>query len=248
MKYISFIGLLAIALLMLPDTAMTAGEVEIVLEAELADEITAPMVIAVPMDAKDAGGNETDEPSNGKYVWAPGAPVTGGGGSGYVRFIIDIPEEDTYAIWGHVIAWDGNSDSLWVTWTYNDPPDGADEELLGDPIENPQQTQNTEYRWGVGGAQLWTWDRVNHWLNGGTFDREWEFMEGETTLTFWSREDATMLDAIYITNEIADGDANKRLPDDDDRQLQIEGGTGKAVKSVGKLSTTWGGVKSRYNR
>ncbi len=233
MKYIPFVEVLAIALLMV-GTVMAAGEVEIVLEAELANEIKAPMVIGVPADAKAAGGIAPNEPSNGAFVWAPGAPVTGGGGNGYMRFIIDIPEADTYAIWGQVIGWDGNSDSLWVTW---EP---------ADPAENPQATGNTEYRWSTAQGGNWHWDRVNQWLNGGTFEREWEFEKGETILTIWSREDATMLDTLYITNDIAGGQANARLPDDDDRKLQGQGVVDQAVEAAGKLSITWGSVKSLY--
>ena len=90
---------------------MAVGDVEIALEAELADKIQAPMVIAVPADAEARGGPEPDEPSNGKFIWTPGAPVTGGGGSGFAEFTINIPEDGTYTIWGRAIAWDGNSDS-----------------------------------------------------------------------------------------------------------------------------------------
>ena len=73
--------------------------VEIALEAELANEIVEPMIIA---DDKNA--------SDGKFIWMEGAAATGGGGKGYAEFIINIPQPDTYALWGQVIAWDGNSD------------------------------------------------------------------------------------------------------------------------------------------
>ena len=73
----------------------------------------------------------------------------------------------------------------------------------------------------------WHWDRINHWLNAGTFDREWKFKEaGETVLRIGVREDATMLDAIFVTTNVkatvAD-QANARLPTDEDRKIQIEG-------------------------
>ncbi len=233
-KYIFFLGMLAIISIVLISATMAADDVEIVLEAELANEIKGPMVIAVPEDVKAAGGIVPLEPSNGQFVWAPGAPVTGGGGSGYMKFIVDIPVDDTYAIWGHVIAWDGNSDSLWVTW---EP---------ADPKENPQTTNNFDFRWNVAGGGDWHWDRVNQWLDAGTFEREWELEKGETILTMWSREDATMLDALYITNDIANGQGNVRLPDDDDRKLQEQGGGGQAVEAADKLSITWGSVKSLY--
>ncbi len=235
MKYICLVAVLTISLTLIYGVAMAANDVEIVLEAELANEIKGPMVIAVPGDAKDAGGIAPDEPSNGKYVWAPGAPIAGGGGSGFVRFIIDIPEDDTYAIWARVVAWDGNSDSCWVTW---EP---------ADPKEDPQQTGNNDFRWSIGNGAVWHWDRIEAWLdNDAHIDREWELPKGETILTLWTREDATMIDSLYITNDIAGGLANARVPDDDDRKLQIQGGVGRAVEAAGKLSITWGSVKSLY--
>jgi hypothetical protein len=236
MKYISFVGILAIASTLLSGAVMAARDVEIVLEAELASKIQAPLVTGVPEDAKKQGGIEPDEPSDGKFIWAPGAPVTGGGGQGFAEFIIDIPEDGRYAIWGRVIAWDGNSDSFWVTW---EP---------ADPVENPQQTNNFQFRWNVGQGPMWHWDKVNHWLNAGTFDREWEFDKGETKLTIWGREDATMLDSLFITSNLAPtaGAVEAREPTDEDRELQVHGAQGKAVEAAGKLSTIWGRIRSEY--
>ena len=82
------------------------AEVEIALEAELAQEIVEPMII----------DDEEKDASDGKYIWMAGAAATGGGGAGHADFIVNIPEPGKYALWGHVIAWDGNSDSFWVTW------------------------------------------------------------------------------------------------------------------------------------
>ena len=164
-----------------------------------------------------------------------GEPVAGGGGAGHADFIVNIPEPGKYALWGHVIAWDGNSDSFWVTW---EP---------ADPKENAQATQNTQFRWGVAQGAAWHWDRINHWLDGGTFDREWKFNKaGETLLRIAVREDATMLDAIFVTTNVkatAADQANVRLPTDKDRKIQIEG---LAVDAKGKATTTWGGLKQAY--
>ena len=157
-----------------------SAEVEIALEAELANEIVDPMIIT---DDKLA--------SDGKFIWMEGEPVAGGGGVGHADFIVNIPEPGKYALWGHVIAWDGNSDSFWVVWQ------------PADPDENAQATQNTEFRWGVAQGAAWHWDRINHWLDGGTFDREWKFDKaGETLLRIGVREDATMLDAIFVTTNV----------------------------------------------
>jgi len=237
MKYISFVGVLAIASTLLPGAAM-AAEIEIVLEAELANKIEGPMVVAVPEDVKPYDPPVVpDEPSNGKFIWAPSKPVTGGPNDhrGFAEFIIDIPKDGTYAIWGRVIAWDGNSDSFWVTW---EP---------ADPAENPQATQNTQYRWATDQGPAWHWVRVNQWLNAGTFDRQWEFDKGETKLRIWTREDATMLDCLFITDNLAALAGDMRLPEDEDRKLQIEGARGKAVEAAGKLSTTWGRIRSEYH-
>ncbi len=200
------------------------ADVEIALEAELANTLQDPMVIA-----------EDELASDGKYVWMEGPPATGGGDKGWAEFIINIPKAGTYALWGHVFAWDGNSDSFWATWQ------------PADPNENAQETKNTQYRWSIRTKNAWHWTRVNHWLNAGTFDREWKFDDpGETVLRIAVREDATKLDAIFVTSNVAantEGAANVRLPTDKDRKLQIEG---LAVDAKGKVATTWALLKRAY--
>ena len=176
--------------------------------------------------------DEDKNASDGKFIWDDGEPLTGGGGAGYAEFIINIPEAGDYALWGHVIAWDGNSDSFWVTWQ------------PADPDEDPQVTQNTEFRWGVAQGAAWHWDRINHWLNAGTFEREWKFKEaGETVLRIGVREDATMIDAIFVTNNLKANEGNLSLPTDKDRKIQVEG---LAVDAKGKAATTWGSLKRAY--
>jgi len=199
----------------------SALAVEIGIEAEKATTIEAPMVIGVPADGAAQGGPEPVDPSGGKFVWVPGPPTTGGGGEGFMEFVVNIPADGTYAIWGRVIAWDGNSDSLWVTVTPTD--------------EDPQDTGNTEYRWGVAQGNEWHWDRINHWLNGGTFDREWKLSKGEAKIKLWTREDATMLDCIYITDNL---DADEAVV-----QPKLPSEVIPAVKPHGKLTTTWASVK-----
>jgi hypothetical protein len=165
--------LLVILTVFIYGTLPLRAEIEIALEAELANEIVDPMIVT-----------EDENASDGKFIWMEGAPVTGGGDRGHADFIINIPEAGDYALWAHVIAWDGNSDSYWVTWQ------------PADPDENAQQTGNTEFRWGVAQGAAWHWDRINHWLDGGTFEREWELAAGESLLRISVREDATMIDAI----------------------------------------------------
>lgn len=186
------------------------------IEAEMADIIEEPMVIA---DDPDASG--------GQFVWAEGEPLTGGGDAGSITFNIHIPEPGTYALWGKVLAWDGNSDSFWVNW------------MPMDSDENSQETGNTEFRWGVAGGSEWHWDRINHWLNGGTFDREWEIAAaGDTTLRIGVREDATMIDVIYITDNLSadEAEVGPRDPIPEDSITPVE--------PQAKLTTTWAGLKA----
>ena len=182
----------------------------------MADAIEAPMEVADDADA-----------SGGQFVWMEGPPVTGGGGEGWVEYNLHISEPGTYALWGKVIAWDGNSDSFWVTWQ------------PADPDENAQETQNTEFRWGVAQGNEWHWDRINHWLDGGTFEREWEIeAAGDTTLRIAVREDACMLDVIYITDNLSEDEAEvgPRDPIPSDSLVPVE--------PQDKLATTWGKLKA----
>jgi len=80
-------------------TIGTSSSYERAIEAEMADAIEAPMVVA---DDGDASG--------GQFVWMEGPAATGGGGEGWVEYNIHIPAAGTYALWGKVTAWDGNSD------------------------------------------------------------------------------------------------------------------------------------------
>ena len=208
-------------------TLMVAGlcaAVDMAFEAEFADIIEEPMVVATSADAA-AEGPEPVDPSRGSFVWVPGPPATGGGGTGFIEFHIKIPVAGTYAIWGRVAAWDGNSDSFWVVWQPSDPD------------EDPQETQNTEFRWGVAQGNEWHWDRINHWLNAGTFEREWDLSAGVTTLRIYTREDAAMLDSIFVTDNLADDEAEvgPRLPTDEDLT---------AVEPADKLAVMWGAIRS----
>ena len=205
--------------------SINGKEIEIALEAELAQKIQAPIIV----DDDDVGKDASD----GKFILMEGKPATGGGGKGWAEFSINLPESGKYALWGHVIAWDGNSDSFWVTWQ------------PADPDEDAQATQNVQFRWGVQQGPVWHWDRINHWLDAGTFDREWKFKEkGETVLRIAVREDATMLDAIFVTSNVKaknPGEANVRLPTKKDIKIQVEG---LAVNQRGKITTTWARIKS----
>lgn len=186
------------------------------IEAEMANTIEAPMVVAE--DAEASGEN---------YVWVEGEPASSETDhQGWVEFVINIPEAGKYALWCKVIAWDGNSDSFWVTWQ------------PADPDEDAQQTQNKQFRWSVAHGNDWHWDRINHWLDEGTFDREWDLPAGETTLRIAGREDATKLDVIFITDNLSadEAEVNPRDPGPEDVT---------PVEPRDKLTTTWGKLKTQ---
>lgn len=208
--------------------------VEIALEAELAQEIVAPMTVAVPKDVEQ-WGPKPNEPSNGQFIWAPGAPAAGGAndGKGMARFIVNIPAAGEYALWGRVIAWDGNSDSFWVVVR------------PADPEENPQQTNNVQFRWATAQGPAWHWDRINQWLDGGTFDRKWKLPKGEVEVRIMTREDATMLDCLFITDNLSpdEGVVSPRLPTKQDIERQKSGGGGRPVAPRGKLTTFWASLR-----
>ncbi len=215
MRYKTFVfGLVFIAGVLL--TSGIGYGFDWAIEAEIADVIEAPMIVADDADA-----------SGGQYVWMEGPPATGGGGEGWVEYSLNLPA-GTYALWGKVIAEDGNSDSFWVTWQ------------PADPDENAQETENTEFRWGVGQGAEWHWDRINHWLDGGTFEREWEQPGGDTTLRIAVREDATKLDVIFITDNLSEDEAevSPRDPGPEDSLTPVE--------PQDKLATTWGKLKQAW--
>ena len=68
--------------------SVNGKEIEIALEAELAQKIQDPMIV----DDDDVGKNA----SNDKFIWMEGKPATGGGGRGWAEFIINLPESGTY--------------------------------------------------------------------------------------------------------------------------------------------------------
>ena len=215
MRYKTFVfGLVFIAGVLL--TSGIGYGFDWAIEAEMADVIEAPMIVADDADA-----------SGGQYVWMEGPPATGGGGEGWVEYSLNLPA-GIYALWGKVIAEDGNSDSFWVTWQ------------PADPDENAQETENTEFRWGVGQGAEWHWDRINHWLDGGTFEREWEQPGGDTTLRIAVREDATKLDVIFITDNLSEDEAevSPRDPGPEDSLTPVE--------PQDKLATTWGKLKQAW--
>ena len=75
--------------------SVNGKDIEIALEAELAQKIKEPMIV----DDDDVGKNA----SNGKFIWMEGKPKEGGGGKGWAEFIINLPESGKYALWGTLL-------------------------------------------------------------------------------------------------------------------------------------------------
>lgn len=211
--------------------AVLAQAADVALEAELG-AIEAPMVVAVPSDAAAEGGPEPDEPSRGKFVWVAGPPASGGNDHvGWVSFDFSVEKAGDYAIWGRIVAWDGNSDSFWVKI------EGAD------PDEQPQESQNTHFRWSTSKNNNWHWDRVNQWLDGGTFARAWELTAGDHTLIIYSRESAAMLDTVFITDNLSEEEADVPLRAPTDEDVAIQTGQPTNVEPQGKLAAVWAELK-----
>jgi hypothetical protein len=187
-------------------------------EAEFAQVIQDPMHISVPADAPAHGGPEPDEPSNGQFIWSNTSY------EGYAEFAINMPQAGTYAVWARVIAWTGSNDSFYCTW------------LPMDSDENLSETRNNDYRWSVENGETWLWDRILVWADDDSrTDREWDVPAGPTTLRIWTREQHTMLDCIFITDNLSseEADVNPRVPD-----------LVSAVEPADKLAVTWGSMKS----
>ena len=46
-----------------------------------------------------------------------------------------------YAIWGHALAWDDNSDSFWVTWQRADPNEDAQATKIPVPLGGSRRSR-----------------------------------------------------------------------------------------------------------
>ena len=142
--------------------------------------------------------------SAGRYIWMPGEPNADGGAEGWAEYDVFIPEPGDYSVWARVIAWDGKSDSFFITWT------SADSRV--DPNSNGDAT----FVWDVAGGAEWHWERVTASGSEGSVQREWRFDKaGKTALRISVREDGTKLDALFVTSNttaVEPEDAQVRLP------------------------------------
>ena len=146
-----------------------------------------------------------------------------------------VAEAGQYAVWARIVAWDAHSDSFWV-------------KIEGvDPDEDPQKTQNTHFRWTMSPrGTVWAWDRVNSWVDipeDIKTDRVWDLPAGDHRITFAAREDAAMIDSVFITNNLSSdaGEVELRAPTPSDVDLQM--GAAADVDAVGKTASVWGRLK-----
>ena len=155
---------------------------------------------------------EDKKASGGMYISAG----KGGGGRhpGKADFVINVRTPGQYTMWGRVIAQDTAKDSFHVTVDQKKSPQPGDANMI----------------WDTGQHQEWTWSKVK-WRekNPLTFDLK----PGKHTVTFWSREGDTRLDAVYMA---IDPNAVPKLPN------EIEG---FAVHPRNRLTTTWAVLKKR---
>ena len=156
--------------------------------------------------------HEDKKASGGMYISAG----KGGGGRhpGKADFVINVRTPGQYTMWGRVIAQDTAKDSFHVTVDQKKSPQPGDANMI----------------WDTGQHQEWTWAKVK-WRekNPLTFDLK----PGKHTVTFWSREGDTRLDAVYMA---IDPNAVPKLPN------EIEG---FAVHPRNRLTTTWAELKKR---
>jgi len=152
---------------------------------------------------------EDKNASGGMYISAG----QGGGGRhpGKADFQIEILTAGEYTVWGRVIALSTAKDSFHVTIDEKKSPQPGDAEKI----------------WDTGQHAEWTWAKVK-WREKDplTFDLK----PGKHTLTVWSREGDTRLDAIFMST---DPNADPQLPENVDLP----------VNPKGNLTTTWAAVK-----
>ena len=180
---------------------------EVVLEAEAADTISAPMGI---QDDPDASGGRyiTVEPGNGS---SSSPPFTG-----IATYNINI-SGGTYVVYCRTIAPTGNDDSFWF--------------LINGATTQTNNHSSGWIRWDVLDSTDWNWGPVQS-MDDGNAKVEFTMAAGTYTLEIAYREDGALLDSILITDNLGfdpavfeplDNDFNKDgVIDDADVALMME--------------------------
>lgn len=139
---------------------------KIPLEAE-AGALVSPFTIASEQNA-----------SSGKYIYVPngaGSNLPSPGGPGVASFAFTVAQEDTYNVWGRVIAPTGNDDSFFV-----------------------QIDSGAIQMWDVPQGSSWAWGQVKDKTIGTFYAR---LAPGTHTIYFRQREDGTKLDKVILIND-----------------------------------------------
>lgn len=136
---------------------------------------------------------------------------------GPVSFDFDAPVDGEYVVWGRTHAPSGGQNSFSV----------AVDDVTGD--------------WDVGISSGWVWNQINQKWNMGP--RIMELSKGKHTLTLSKRESGTMLDALYVTNNLS------LRADQIQERFDVAIGyieepeASMSVRPKGKMVTTWARIK-----
>ena len=207
MRYVMSLLSCMVFIMVLPLSGYAAADDELAFEAEGFDEVLAPMQIG-----------EDEDASGGKYIKSPA------GRAGWAEYVIEIPDDADYYMWGMGQRIDGVTDSFFVTFNLDDR--GADD----------AENENT---WDMDDAPVaaWGWDPVNGRGMGGD-PRVFELAKGEHVLRIWTRENEAWLDCIFMSTDM------NATPI---RASEFEGrdrlGEPEAVTYMGKIAATWGQIK-----
>lgn len=122
--------------------------------------------------------------SGGKFLWAPGEPGEGGGGSGSARWLLHVPSAGRYALWGRVQAPTSSDDSFFVKFKQTDGP-------AMEPAD-----------WHTGVRPAWTWVALTD-LEAKNKKKPllFELAKGGLWLEVSCREDGARLDSLYLAPE-----------------------------------------------
>jgi len=184
------------------------------IDDELAFEAEDFDVIQPPMEVV-----EDDEVSGSAYIKSPQ------GRAGWVEYEIEIPDDAQYYMWGMVQEHDGVTDSFFVTFDLLDR--GADDD-------------NNVNTWDLDGpADAWAWDKVSGRGLGGD-PRAFELDKGTHKLRFWTRENESWLDCIYMSTDPNSFPIPASEFEGRERTVTI-----RVVSYGGKLATAWGRIKTQ---
>jgi hypothetical protein len=152
----------------------SAPKAETVVEAEDARLIVPPFRVD-----EDSGA------SGGKFIWVPGEEGEGGGSEpARAIWLVHAPTKGLYRLWARVRTPTPSDDSFFVSVRQ------GGEEIL------------PRVAWHAGVHKDWAWARVAIRRENGESERvNFELAPGAVMIEFRCREDASRLDALFLTQE-----------------------------------------------